>query len=195
LPVNIGGAFQIDDNSMGNSRFYFSVSGDVNCDGHVTAADITALYNALVNNDYTHAIHWDQSVDGVLTAADVTVVYNILLNGRSGSVTDKVTEKSFDLPAGTVFLNGNYIYYVEMNNNTSCIGVIPKLNQSLNAAYNIINIPPIPAIPQEQIRPEEAVVDEVTASMRKLTNTNKLVNVYVVAAQTVTPEKTYEQRV
>ena len=52
-----------------------AVPGDVNGDGAVTAADITALYSFLLNYDVTNLIN----NDGNITAGDVTAVYNILL--------------------------------------------------------------------------------------------------------------------
>ena len=55
------------------------VGGDVNGDGTVTAADITALYDFMLNNDSSHIVNGDQNGDGTITAADVTAVYNILL--------------------------------------------------------------------------------------------------------------------
>jgi surface protein len=54
--------------------------GDVNGDGTVTAADITALYDVLLNNDYSHVVNGDQTGDNIITAADVTAVYTILLS-------------------------------------------------------------------------------------------------------------------
>lgn len=54
-------------------------AGDVNGDGAVTAADITALYSFLLNYDVTNLINGDQNNDGNITAGDVTAVYNILL--------------------------------------------------------------------------------------------------------------------
>ena len=59
-----------------------SVSGDVNGDGVVTAADITALYDVLLNNDYSQVVNGDQTGDGIITAADVTAVYTILLSSK-----------------------------------------------------------------------------------------------------------------
>ncbi len=56
-----------------------SVVGDVNGDGNVTAADVTAIYNWLLNNDDSSIVNGDQNGDGDITAADVTSVYNILL--------------------------------------------------------------------------------------------------------------------
>ena len=56
------------------------VPGDVNGHGVVTSADITALYDYLLNNDATHIVNGDQSGDGTITSADITAVYTILLN-------------------------------------------------------------------------------------------------------------------
>ena len=56
------------------------VHGDVNGDGFVTSADVTLLYNIMLNNDYTGVANPDQDGDGFITASDVTEIYNILLN-------------------------------------------------------------------------------------------------------------------
>ncbi|MBP5687840.1 MAG: hypothetical protein J6X22_04265 [Muribaculaceae bacterium] len=55
------------------------VYGDVNCDGNVTASDITELYNYLLNGDMTYFNTLDVNNDGNVTAADITAVYDILL--------------------------------------------------------------------------------------------------------------------
>ena len=66
---------------MVNIKFVYGEkpAGDVNGDGAVTAADITALYSFLLNYDVTNLINGDQNNDGNITAGDVTAVYNILL--------------------------------------------------------------------------------------------------------------------
>ena len=56
-----------------------SLKGDVNCDGTVTSADVTALYDYLLLNDQTHAATADVDGDGNVTSADITTVYSILL--------------------------------------------------------------------------------------------------------------------
>jgi hypothetical protein len=56
------------------------IAGDVNGDGVVTAADVTVLYDFLLNETTTNLINGDQTGDGIITAADITAVYNILLN-------------------------------------------------------------------------------------------------------------------
>lgn len=55
------------------------IPGDVNGDGVVTSADVTALYSVLLSGDYSQAVNGDQDGDGVITSSDITAVYNILL--------------------------------------------------------------------------------------------------------------------
>ncbi|MBR2147051.1 MAG: phosphodiester glycosidase family protein [Muribaculaceae bacterium] len=55
------------------------IPGDVNGDGIITAADVTALYDFMLNNVTTHLVNGDQNGDGNITAADITAVYDILL--------------------------------------------------------------------------------------------------------------------
>lgn len=55
------------------------IPGDVNGDGVVTAADITSLYDYLLNGDTTFLNTLDVNGDGEITAADVTAIYDILL--------------------------------------------------------------------------------------------------------------------
>ena len=57
-----------------------AIYGDVNGDGFVTAADVTALYNVMLNDDYSDIVNGDVNGDGNITAGDVTEIYNILLN-------------------------------------------------------------------------------------------------------------------
>lgn len=40
------------------------VAGDVNGDGDVTSADVTALYGVLLSNDYSSIVNGDQDGDG-----------------------------------------------------------------------------------------------------------------------------------
>lgn len=55
------------------------VVGDVNNDGVVTAADITALYDLLLNNNSSNVVTGDVNNDGIITSADITAVYSVLL--------------------------------------------------------------------------------------------------------------------
>lgn len=56
-----------------------SIPGDVNGDGYLSSADVTALYNYLLNGDSSELVNGDQDGDGIITSADITIVYNILL--------------------------------------------------------------------------------------------------------------------
>ena len=58
------------------------VRGDVDGDGTVTSADVTILYNYLLNGDQTYLATSDVDGDGTVTAADVTLIYNILLGNE-----------------------------------------------------------------------------------------------------------------
>lgn len=63
-----------------------AVYGDVNCDGSVSAADITALYNYLLNGDATYMSSSDVDDDGFVNANDITLIYNIILGGKAGAL-------------------------------------------------------------------------------------------------------------
>ena len=56
--------------------------GDVNVDGSVNAADVTALYNFILNGDQTYIATSDVNNDGAVNAGDVTAVYNIILGSN-----------------------------------------------------------------------------------------------------------------
>ena len=59
-----------------------AIPGDVNGDGSVTAADVTALYDVLLNNDFSNVVNGDQNGDGNITSADVTSVYGVILGNN-----------------------------------------------------------------------------------------------------------------
>ena len=52
--------------------------GDVNCDGVVTAYDVTCIYNYLLNGDDFYQITCDVDGNGEITAHDITTLYSIL---------------------------------------------------------------------------------------------------------------------
>ncbi|MBR5086699.1 MAG: dienelactone hydrolase family protein [Muribaculaceae bacterium] len=56
--------------------------GDVDCDGIVTAADVTAIYDYLLNGINTYLTTSDVNGDGSVTSIDITVIYNILLGEK-----------------------------------------------------------------------------------------------------------------
>ena len=52
---------------------------DINEDGAVNAADVTAVYNYILNGDITYKGYSDVNKDGAVNAADVTTLYNAIL--------------------------------------------------------------------------------------------------------------------
>ena len=66
------------------SFIYFEeiVDNDIDCDGAVTAADVTMQYNQILNNDYTSPSTCDVDGDGEVTAADITSTYSIILGNN-----------------------------------------------------------------------------------------------------------------
>ena len=81
-----------------------AVKGDVNGDGEVTAADVTALYDWLLNNDNNQIVNGDQNGDGEITAADVTAVYDVLLGNYQPTEHEWV---DLGLPSGTLWATMN----------------------------------------------------------------------------------------
>ena len=80
------------------------VKGDVNGDGVVTAADVTALYDSMLGN-VPGGDQFDVNGDGVVTAADVTALYDYLLgNVPSGDEHEYV---DLGLPSGTLWAKTN----------------------------------------------------------------------------------------
>jgi hypothetical protein len=55
---------------------------DINLDGHINAADITTLYNYLLDGDLQFMGAYDVNGDGFINAADITTIYDILLGNQ-----------------------------------------------------------------------------------------------------------------
>ena len=62
-----------------NEWVWATIRGDVNGDGVCNAADVTALYNWILNNDASALKNGYQNDDNVVNAGDVTTVYNVIL--------------------------------------------------------------------------------------------------------------------
>ncbi len=123
--VNQFGSIQVDGNFWhGHVEIKRgSRHGDVNGDGEITAADITALYDHMLNNNDTNLKYGDQNGDGIITAADVTKVYDVLLGNYQPNIAieyyvNGVTFKMVDVQGGTFTMGatseqGSYAYSEE----------------------------------------------------------------------------------
>lgn len=60
------------------------VAQDVNRDNYVNCADLSAVYDYLLNDNEEYAAYCDVNNDGVITARDITAIYDYLL-GRDPS--------------------------------------------------------------------------------------------------------------
>lgn len=60
----------------------------MNGDGAVTTADVTCIYNYLLNGDETFIDTCDVDGDGFITTVDITVIYNIMLGSKGGISSD-----------------------------------------------------------------------------------------------------------
>ena len=60
-----------------------AVYGDVNGDGLITVADVTAIYNILLGNSHDYEENADVTGDGNITVADITAIYRILLGNNA----------------------------------------------------------------------------------------------------------------
>ena len=84
LRINMTAGNKNTANYLDNITLFFSgesggrLKGDVNCDGEVSIADVTALVNLVMNgssNDYS-----DVNEDGETSIADVTTLVNMLMS-------------------------------------------------------------------------------------------------------------------
>jgi Leucine-rich repeat (LRR) protein len=70
--------YQFNNNNWEEIPGYFR--GDVNGDGYITSADVTALYSYMLNNDSSQIVNGDVDGDGYITSGDITALYTILLD-------------------------------------------------------------------------------------------------------------------
>ncbi len=116
-----------------------AIVGDVNGDGYVTAADITALYNYLLLDDTSHLVAGDVNNDGYITSGDVTQVYNILLGDSTPdpAIPDYQVNIVYEGTTATVVVAKNIesLMTVEVNGAHVNIVASPTLQDSV--IYNL----------------------------------------------------------
>ncbi len=79
------------------------IFGDVNQDGFVTSADITAIYDILLGNSMDFYETADVNGDGSVTAADITAIYNVLLGNSKAPGRNQVVSDINDLMSAQGF--------------------------------------------------------------------------------------------
>ena len=116
-------------------------TGDVNGDGVVSGADVTALYNNLLEGEAV-AGEADVNGDGVVSGADVTALYEILLNGGQEEDNPYVDDS----------VEANHII-VTWDNDTATVKAPSAIIDSLAITVNGANV---------KIEQAAGVVDEYT---------------------------------
>ena len=115
---------------------------DVDRDGAITSADITAIYNYLLNDDTTFIDSSDVDGDGAITSADITIIYNYLLVGDEPP-TPVVPMPTFSHPSGTVFNTPTVVIVTGPANSRVYIttdGSTPTTTNYQNNAYGSIEV-------------------------------------------------------
>ena len=106
------------------------VYGDVNGDGQVTAVDVTAVYNYLLNGDETYLATADVNSDGSITSVDITIIYNIILGGG-----EPVNPPA---PVTEYTVNGVTFKMVEVEGGTFMMGVDQQVGYAYPAICTLI---------------------------------------------------------
>ena len=116
-----------------------AVVGDVNGDGSVTSADITALYDFLLNNDTSHIVNGDQTGDGLITSSDITQVYNILLNDSSPDpdIPDYQVNIVFDGATATVVVAKNIQSLITVKVDGAHVNIVASPTLQDSVIYNL----------------------------------------------------------
>lgn len=116
-----------------------ALTGDVDGDGIVTANDITALYNYLLNGDVTFLSTSDVDGDGTISAADITVIYNILLNGEEPGpdIDDYTVNIVYDGNSATVTVAKNIKNYMTVAINGAHVNIVAADALQDSVIYNL----------------------------------------------------------
>ncbi len=116
-----------------------ALTGDVNGDGTVTAADVTALYDFLLNNDSSHLVNGDQNGDGIITAADVTTVYDALLNSADPDpgLPDFTVNVVYDGNSATVTVAKNIEDQMTVAVNGAHVNIVANPSLQDSVIYNL----------------------------------------------------------
>ena len=118
-----------------------AMTGDVNGDGFVTSADVTAIYDVLLGTNDTFQATADVNGDGYVTSADVTAVYDILLNGEEPSpgIPDFNINVEYDTSndAATVTVAKNIRDKITVSVNGGHVNIVADPSLQDSVIYNL----------------------------------------------------------
>ena len=112
--------------------------GDSNLDGGVTVADVTVLYNYLLNGDGAFILG-DVNGDGSVTTSDITVIYNIILNGieHYRPVITLEGERTMILSVGETYVEPGYKAEIDGEDITNDVNVASNIDTSKPGFYTV----------------------------------------------------------
>ena len=112
--------------------------GDSNLDGGVTVADVTVLYNYLLNGDSAFMLG-DVNGDGSVTTSDITVIYNIILNGieHYRPVITLEGERTMLLSVGETYVEPGYNAEIDGEDITNNVNVTSNIDTSKPGFYTV----------------------------------------------------------
>lgn len=112
--------------------------GDVNGDGSVTSADVTVLYNYLLDGDSSNIVAGDQDGDGSITAGDITVIYNILLDSSDDpGIDDYNVNVVYDGNSATVTVAKNISNLMTVVVNGAHVNIVADASLQDSVFYNL----------------------------------------------------------
>jgi len=114
-----------------------STTGDVNGDGSVNAADVTALYNYILYGTDTYASNSDVNGDGSINASDVTAIYNIILNGTSEDIDDYNVNIVYDGTSATVTVASNIKDFMTVVVDGAHVNIVADSTLQDSVFYNL----------------------------------------------------------
>ena len=114
------------------------ITGDVNNDGVVNSADITALYNYLLDGDDSIAATGDVNGDGAINAGDITAVYNIILDDSSDpDIDDYNINVAYDGDNATVTVAKNIRSHMTVAVNGAHVNIVADAQLQDSIFYNL----------------------------------------------------------
>ena len=118
----------------------WAIVGDVNQDGYVNSADVTALYSFILHNNMQFYETSDVNQDGSINAADVTAVYRIILGSSNAPRHPSYRPTTDALNASDFSINAGETYKLEVNLHNSTPYTAMQLDIDLPQGLSIVAV-------------------------------------------------------
>ena len=122
---------------VGYTAMAGTVTGDVNGDGVCNSADVTALYQFILNNDTSKIVNGDQNSDGIINSADVTAVYSIILGTATPDIDDYNINIVYNGTSATVTVAKNISSYITVAVDGAHVNIVADAQLQDSIFYNL----------------------------------------------------------